>query len=359
VKRECLRERDFLAEISVSGTSFVLVLSAPRSTRPVDYAMLSVMRERVRRELLERIAARFPPEVSGQFECSIGCVVINAIGSVPVNRLILRGLDAAYGDAYGERDRALQERRAALEDIIGHRLISTVYQPIVDLVEERVLGYEAFARGPAGELENPEYLFELAAQTKLVWQLERLCREAAATGLAMLSGDELLFLNIDAESIFDPNLGWRAALEGFGGRVVLELTERAAISDFRLFQRVLDQVRQVGLQFAIDDVGSAHSSLRLIAEARPNFIKLDMAITRGLHLDDIRRELVRLLLHLAESIGSRLIVEGVETAQDLQALREIGVRYVQGFLFGKPQPQLAPLDVRSALALIGAGNLIS
>jgi len=172
----------------------------------------------------------------------------------------------------------------------------------------------------------------------------------------MLSGDELLFLNIDAESIFDPDLGWRAALEGFGGRVVLELTERAAISDFRLFQRVLDQVRQMGLQFAIDDVGSAHSSLRLVAEARPNFIKLDMAITRGLHLDDIRRELVRLLLHLAERIGSPLIVEGVETAQDLQALREIDVRYVQGFLFGKPQPQLAPLDVRSALAQIAAGS---
>jgi EAL domain-containing protein (putative c-di-GMP-specific phosphodiesterase class I) len=183
-----------------------------------------------------------------------------------------------------------------------------------------------------------------------VWQLERLCRDAAAGQLRRLPQGELLFLNIDAESIFDPSLGWRAAVEGFGGRVVLELTERAAISDFRMFQRVMEQIRQLGMHFAIDDVGSAYSGLRLIAEARPNFIKLDMAITRGAHLDEIRRELVHMMLRLSQRISSQLIVEGVETVEDLRVLREIGVRYAQGFLFGTPASGLNPPDISSALS---------
>lgn len=356
VKQECLREQDFLAEISVSGTSFVLVLSAPRSGRPLDYATLSTMRERLRRELIARIAERFPAAVARQFDCSIGCVVIEADGSVPVHRLILRGFDTAYADAHGERDRSFQRHRAALEDIIARRQITTVLQPILDLERQEVLGYEACARGPSGELESPAFLFELASTTGLVWQLERLCRTSAAAELSGLPPGQLLFINVDAESIFDPDLGWRAAADNFGGRVVLELTERAAISDYRLFQRVLEQVRTLGMQVAIDDVGSAYSGLRLIAEARPNFIKLDMAITRGLHLNDIRGELVRMLLHLAERIGSRLVVEGVETADDLHTLRELGVRYVQGFLFGTPQKHLTPLDVRETLSRIAAAS---
>lgn len=354
VKQECLREQDFLAEISVSGTSFVLVLSAPRSGRPLDYATLGAMRERVRGELVARIAARYPEEVAQQFDCSIGCVVIAADGSVPLQRLILRGLDAAYADAYGERDRKLQERRAALEVVIAHRQVTAVFQPILDLEQERVLGWEALARGPAGEMENPAFLFDLASRTGMVWQLERLCRDAAATQLPSLPPGQHLFLNIDAESMFDPSLSLRASKENFGGRVVLELTERAAITDFRLFQRVLEMVRQLGMRFAIDDLGSAYSGLRLVAESRPDFIKVDMGVTRGLQLDDVRAELVRMLLHLSQRIGSTLIVEGVETAEDLAVLRGLGVRYVQGFLFGPPQGDLAPFDVRAALAAIAA-----
>ena len=352
VKQECLREQDFLAEISASGTSFVLVLSGPRYGAPLTYDTLAAMRERLRGELAARIGARFPAEVAHHFDCSIGCVIVNADHAVPLNRLILRGLDAAYDDAHGERDQELERRRAVLQDIIERKRITTVFQPIADLQAERVLGYEACARGPAGEFENPALLFELAGRCGLVWQLDRLCRDMAGAQLGQLEPGQLLFLNLDAESIFDPDLGWRAAVEGFGGRVVLELTERAAIRDFRMFQRVLAQVRDLGMQFAIDDVGSAYSGLRLIAESKPNYIKLDMAITRGLYLDEIRRELVRMLLHLGERIGSALIVEGVETAEELRALREIGVRYIQGFLFDTPRPRLSSPGMQGLMGMI-------
>ena len=349
VKKDCLRQADFLAEVSVSGTTFVLVLSAPRTDRPLDYATINRMRDRVRGELVAKVGQRFSAEVAQQFECAIGCALIRADSTVPLNRLILRGLDTAYEDAHGERDRQLQDRRAALEEIIARRQIRSVFQPILDVREGKVLGYEACARGPAGEMESPAYLFQLASQTKRVWQLERLCRDAALTQLHSLPAGQQLFLNIDAESIFDPDLGWRAAAEKFGGRVVLELTERAAISDFRMFHRVLEQVRTLGIQFAIDDLGSAYSGLRIVAESRPSYIKLDMAVTRGLHLDDIRQELVRMLLLLAERTGSALIVEGVETAEEFGVLRELGVRYVQGYLFGQPQPTPTPVDIRQAM----------
>ena len=148
VKQDCLRQNDFLAEVSVSGTAYVLVLSAPRSDKALDYATLNRMRDRVRAELVAKIQKNFPAEVSKQFECAIGCVIINADKSVPVNRLILRGLDAAYEDAHGERDRQQRLRRAMLEDILNKRQITAVFQPILDLQENCLLGYEACARGP-------------------------------------------------------------------------------------------------------------------------------------------------------------------------------------------------------------------
>lgn len=344
IKRDCLRESDSVAEISMSGSNFVFVLSPPRYNRFIYYADLDRLRQRIQSLLREKLAARFPPEVCSQFGAFVGCVVINHDPGTPIERLILRGLDAAYTDAFQERERELQERGAALQRVIAERLISTVYQPIVDLQEQRIAGYEAFTRGPPGDLASPEYLFKLAYQAKLLWQLERLCREEAVARISELPSGVLLFLNVDPESLLDPELSRWSRSHGLDGRVVLEVTERAGVGDYILFRRMLELIRSLGLQLAIDDVGSAYSGLRMIAEVRPNFIKVDMGLTRGVEDDLVRQELVGAIGAFAQRLGSPLIAEGVETREELDALRAMGVRYVQGYLLARPGPGFAAVD---------------
>ncbi len=344
IKKECLRESDSVAELSMVGGNFVFVLSPPRYNQSVKYDDLDKLRQRIQALLRAKLAERFPAEVCAQFGAFVGCVVINHDPATSIDRLILRGLDAAYTDAFQERERELQNRRQGLERVIAGRTISTVYQPIVDIQEQRILGYEAFTRGPPGDFANPEYLFKLAYQTRLLWQLERLCRAKAVARIGDLPRDCLLFLNVDPESLLDPELSEWSRAENLAGRVVLEVTERAGVDDYILFRRSLDLIQSLGLRVAIDDVGSAYSGLRVIAEARPHFIKVDMGLTRGLHDDVVRQQLVGAIGAFAERVGSPLIAEGVETIEELEALRSMGVRYVQGYLLGRPAAEFAQVD---------------
>ncbi len=347
IKRETLRESDSLAELSMSGGNFVFVLSPPRYNRFVSYDDLDRLRQRIQALLRGKLAERFPPEVSAQFGAFVGCVVVNRDPGVSINRLILRALDAAYTDAYLERERETQARKAGLEQVIAQRAILSVYQPIVDIQERRIVGYEAFSRGPQGDFATPEYLFKLAYETKLLWQLERLCREQAVARLSDLPAGRLLFLNVDPESLFDPELGRWCQAHALGGRVVLEVTERAGVGDYKLLRRALELIRSLGLQLAIDDVGSAYSGLRMIAEVRPDFVKLDMGLARGVHDDLVRQEIIGAIGAFAERIGSPLIAEGVESREELDALPSLGVRYVQGYLLAKPASEFgdAALDL--------------
>ncbi len=347
LKVTSLREGDTVAELSMSGNSFVLVLSPPRQKRFVVYDDLDRLRARISEGLTTRLASAFAPEIASKFSCSIGCSVIQQEPGVPVERLVLRGVDQAYGDAFRERDRKLAARVTKLTGIIEQRELLTLYQPVVDLQQATVLGYEAFTRGPAGEFKDPSYLFKVAYEAELLWKLERACREQALARAAELPEGSLLFLNIDPDSIFDPELRGSAPLRELAGRVVLEITERAAISDYALLRHALDVIRDLGLRFAIDDVGSAYSGLRLIAEIQPNFVKLDMALTGGVRENVVRNELVRTVARVAEKLNAPLIVEGVQSPEQLDALVELGIRYAQGFLFGLPEPRFAAVPFGS------------
>lgn len=346
IKVETLRDEDSIAELSMSGNSFVLVLSPPRYNRFVLYEDVSRLRDRIGQKLRTRLAADFPPEVVSKFTCSIGCSVINHDPDVPMTRLVLRALDQAYSDAFQERDREFAVRATKLADIIESRDLVMLYQPIVDARAGTVLGYEAFTRGPAGEFQDPSYLFRLADEAQMLWKLERICREEALERAAAdLPEPYLLFLNTDLDSIFDPELRRSDILRELASRVVLEINERAAIGDYPLFRRALEIVKDLGLRFAIDDVGSAYSGLKLIADVRPNFVKLDMAVTGDVQESVVKRDLVRTVASIADSLEAPLIVEGVESREELEALLDLGIRYAQGFLFGLPEPHFSPVDL--------------
>lgn len=197
------------------------------------------------------------------------------------------------------------------------------------------IGYEALSRGPVGEFQAPDTLFRVAYETELVMQLERLCRKRALRGLKQVASDQLMFINVEPLSLFDPTL--RAAVPASRIRqVVFELTERTAISDFPTFRQATQLVKQAGFRLAIDDVGSAYSGLRVISEVEPDFIKLDMELTRGASSNRVKLDLIRAIARFCSDAAIPMIVEGVETTAELEAVQAVGVNLVQGFLFGRP-----------------------
>src|SRR5262249_60251545 len=133
------------------------------------------------------------------------------------------------------------------------------------------------------------------------------------------------------------------------GRLVLDTTEPSAFHAHQAFRQMLSYFQFHGFRLAVDDVGSGYSGLQSIAELRPHFIKIDMALIRDIHLHAIKKDLTATIVRFSSSSGTTLIAEGVETIDELRCLQSIGVRFAQGFLFAKPGPAFPEPD----LAVIG------
>jgi EAL domain-containing protein (putative c-di-GMP-specific phosphodiesterase class I) len=149
---------------------------------------------------------------------------------------------------------------------------------------------------------------------------------------------------IEPEAIGDPELRdvmFTALLADAAitpDRIVLEITERQAITDFPSFRSTLEYLRALGFSVAVDDAGAGYGSLQVLAEVRPEWLKMDISLVRGVDTDEVRRQLMASMVTFAERMGVKLIAEGIETKEELRVLRELGVAYGQGFLFTKPVP---------------------
>lgn len=236
-------------------------------------------------------------------------------------------------------------------NILQKRSVEPLYQPIVSLESGVVLGYEALSRGPKkSDFYNPEYMFKIAKEMNMVWELDILCRERAIKEARDGLKNKLLFLNIDSDIINDPKFkkGFtKELLISYGiepSQIVFEITEHTAIEDFECFNQIFDNYRGQGYKIAIDDAGNGHSGLRLMTETRPNYIKLDMSLIRNIDQEIIKKQLIKSFVTFAKIADITLIAEGIETQDELKALIGIGVPYGQGYLLQRPQPSITPLD---------------
>ena len=128
-------------------------------------------------------------------------------------------------------------------------------------------------------------------------------------------------------------------LDGYPAqRLVLELTEHAVVQDYASLQVALHPLRQRGVRVAIDDAGAGYASMRHILQVRPDIIKLDMSLTRGIDQDFQRRAMASALIAFARETGSVIVAEGVETEAELAQLKRLGAANAQGFLLGRPKP---------------------
>jgi len=249
----------------------------------------------------------------------------------------------AFGIAKGFINMHSVKYLPEFKEILAQNQLHSVYQPIISIRSAAVLGWEALIRGPENSyFQKPDAIFSFAEEEGLLFPLEKICRESAFKGLGELGPGQKIFVNVHPDTINDP-----AFTEGETMRiiqhlhfkpedVVFEITERHQIKDFISFNRTLTHYRDQGFQIAVDDVGCGFSSLQSIAEIRPDYIKIDMSLVRGIHKDRVKTALMETFVTFAEKIGCEIIAEGIEEEAELALLASIGVHYGQGYFFGRP-----------------------
>jgi EAL domain-containing protein (putative c-di-GMP-specific phosphodiesterase class I) len=226
---------------------------------------------------------------------------------------------------------------------------AVLLQPIVDLASGVRVGAEALSRFPAAWGKAPDVCFAEAHSVGQGDQLELLALERAADHLAHVEG--YVAMNVSAATLLTDACG--ALLRTFPlDRILLELSEHEAVEDYQALEGALAPLRRRGMRLAIDDVGAGFSSLRHIVVTSPDVIKLDRSIVYGVATDRVISTLVRALVDFGHGCHAHIVAEGVETAEDADALRALDVDYGQGWYHGRPgapealDPVGTPIDVR-------------
>ena len=244
----------------------------------------------------------------------------------------------------------LQGRKNTLENIILNDALTAFYQPIVSLEGKSIFAYEALCRttGP-NPFKNIEALFDFAHKSNLTLQLDMYCRE---NGLSLASAQNIqdsksqLFINICPSSLIHPDHS-TGATEFLcqehninKDRIVLEITEREAVHNYDLFNKAVEHYRKAGFKIAIDDFGAGYGGLKMLSVLEPDFIKIDRHFFKNTTKSKVNFNLIDAIFTACHRIGIDVIAEGIETKQDMEVCREIGIDLLQGYYLAKPEPKL-------------------
>ena len=212
--------------------------------------------------------------------------------------------------------------------------VGVVFQPIVDMKTGATFAHEALVRCRRPEYQAPPVLFQHAVAENACGRLGRLIRDVAF----QTCGDVPLFVNLHPEEL---NSRWLVRPDDplcfHGAPVYLEITESAAFTHFELCMSVLRELcRRSGALLVVDDFGAGHSNLERVVDLEPSIVKLDLALTRGIHGHKRKQAVVRHVVNLCKELGARVVAEGIETIDELSCVRDLGVDYAQGYLLARP-----------------------
>ncbi|ADE12687.1 GGDEF domain-containing protein [Sideroxydans lithotrophicus] len=260
--------------------------------------------------------------------------------------------------------RTKEQPMTPLREILEQRRLSALFQPILDLKSGEFLGFEGLIRGPADSpLHSPVNLFGAAEQQGLQLEMEMLSRQTVLETFAELKLPGYLFLNVSPETLTHPSfkngqtLSFLHELGLDPERVIIEITENQPTFDFDGMRSALLHYRSMGFKIAIDDLGEGFSSLRLWSELRPEFIKIDMHFVQGVDSDPIKLQFLKSIQHIAESCGTQVIAEGVETEAELRVVKDIGIALGQGYFIARPNPTPPLLASAKTSSIINSSNI--
>lgn len=273
----------------------------------------------------------------------------------PTSRLHISGLFTYFQYLNNARKKEMIEYRkfVAFHQIMRNQTLSTFFQPILDLDTGENLGYEILNRPPVSKLfPTTEQFYDFVGQTDQVSRFECGCRQISLKNFSERlvnlpeSRDSLIFLNIHPLALSNDNFASGELLELVGQhgisprQIVFELTEKQAVTDYEAYDQVLSAYRSQGFQVAIDDAGSGYNSLKTLVYLKPEYVKLDRSLIHKIHLNPVQQQIVEILLEYANTSGTRVIAEGIESVEELSYLRRRGVHMGQGYALGRPNRDL-------------------
>lgn len=245
----------------------------------------------------------------------------------------------------------------ACKDGAGFDLpITMAFQPIVNVRTETVFAYEALVRGKDGSGAGA-VLSQVSDDNR--YAFDQLCRTTAidlAAKLDLTASGANLSINFLPNAVYEPRACIRATLAaamrtGFPvDRIIFEFTEEEALDTAHILN-ILRSYRAMGFKTAIDDFGAGFAGLGLLSRFQPDIVKLDMALIRDIDTDKVKRAIVRNTLNMLRDLGIDPICEGIETLEELDALRDLGVELMQGYLLARPALEaLTPVSWPGELA---------
>lgn len=237
-----------------------------------------------------------------------------------------------------------------LMGVIENRRLTTYFQPIFSAQDKGLFAFECLSRGFAedGRLIPPIELFEKARLLGMQFALDKVTREVSIENAANNRiNDYKVFINFLPTAIYNPQdclQSTTKTAEIFGIRpsnLVFEVVESEQIKDVPHLRSILDYYKSKGFQSALDDFGSGYSSLKMLDELSPDYVKVDIHFIRDIDSNNFKQSVVQAIVSLAQEKGIKTLAEGIETQGEYATVRNLGVDLVQGYLFGRPSPKVS------------------
>lgn len=352
LRSQIIRAGDLLCSVRPFGEQMALFLEGSRKSAVPSTSALESAADRVWAVLSPKVAELVRPYGS-HANIRLGYALMLPNPMIQGERLIYRAIDKARIMAHDYSRLVSIRSREKLRDVIVNRLLTSVFQPILNIDGCEVQAYEALIRGPSNsDLSSPAMLFKLAAHADVSAELDRACCETTLSYAKDLPPGKLLFANTLPALLNDP--GFRAMMIEHTSavdpsRIVLEINEGVAIRSYEVLSRAIEELRTHGIRVAVDDLGAGYANLDHILRLKPDFLKLDISLIRGIDQSQVKRALVKSMVSVGKAVGSTVIAEGIEEIAERNTLLDLGVEWGQGYLFARPGPGFVDPGIDSAI----------
>lgn len=213
------------------------------------------------------------------------------------------------------------------------------FQPIIDIENKEIFAQEALVRGLNRESAG-SILSRLTSQN--LYKFDQMCRVKAVSLASRLEIESYLSINFMPNAVYRPENCLRTTLKAAADndfpveRIIFEITEAEKVSDNAHLKNIVTEYQRQGFKTALDDFGAGYSGLNLLSAFQPDIIKLDMELARSIEASRVKQTIVKSIVGVCADLGIILIAEGIETREELETLRDFGIKLFQGYLFAKP-----------------------